>query len=248
MRAVVCREYGTPEDLVLDELPDPTPGPGQVVVKVRAAAVNYPDVLLIAGKYQIKVPPPFSPGSEMAGDVLAVGDGRGLPARRPGVGDHVRRRVRRAGGGGRPRTDADSGRRGLRRCRRVRGDQPHGVLHAADGGSGQARRLGGGARGRRRCRPGGGGYRSAHGRQGDCRGLRCREARGVPSARGGGRHRLRPRGSARRGSRRSPDRTARRWSSTRSAAATPSRRCAGWAAAGSSSRSAMPPATSRPSR
>ena len=75
MRAVVCREYGTPEDLVLDELPDPTAGPGQVVVKVRAAAVNYPDVLLIAGKYQIKVPPPFSPGSEMAGDVLAVGDG-----------------------------------------------------------------------------------------------------------------------------------------------------------------------------
>ena len=75
MRAVVCREYGTPEDLVLDELPDPTPGPGQVVVKVRAAAVNYPDVLLIAGKYQIKVPPPFSPGSELAGDVLAVGDG-----------------------------------------------------------------------------------------------------------------------------------------------------------------------------
>ena len=75
MRAVVCREYGTPEDLVLDELPDPTAGPGQVVVKVRAAAVNYPDVLLIAGRYQIKVPPPFSPGSEMAGDVLAVGDG-----------------------------------------------------------------------------------------------------------------------------------------------------------------------------
>jgi len=75
MRAVVCREYGTPEDLVLDELPDPTAGPGQVVVRVRAAAVNYPDVLMIAGKYQIKVPPPFSPGSEMAGDVLAVGDG-----------------------------------------------------------------------------------------------------------------------------------------------------------------------------
>ncbi len=75
MRAVVCREYGTPEDLVLDELPDPTAGPGQVVVKVHAAAVNYPDVLLIDGKYQIKVPPPFSPGSEMAGEVLSVGDG-----------------------------------------------------------------------------------------------------------------------------------------------------------------------------
>ncbi|MBB3601366.1 NADPH:quinone reductase-like Zn-dependent oxidoreductase [Mycolicibacterium sp. BK556] len=75
MRAVVCREYGTPEDLVVDELPDPTPGPGQAVVRVRAAAVNYPDVLMIAGKYQIKVPPPFSPGSEMAGEVLAVGEG-----------------------------------------------------------------------------------------------------------------------------------------------------------------------------
>ena len=75
MRAVVCREYGTPEDLVLEELPDPTPGPGQVVVKVHAAAVNYPDVLLIDGKYQIKIPPPFSPGSEMAGEVLSVGDG-----------------------------------------------------------------------------------------------------------------------------------------------------------------------------
>ncbi|GAY14049.1 NADPH:quinone oxidoreductase family protein [Mycobacterium sp. shizuoka-1] len=81
MRAVVCREYGTPEDLAIEELPDPTPGPGQVVVKVRAAAVNYPDVLLIAGKYQIKVPPPFSPGSELAGEVLAVGDGVDL---RPG--------------------------------------------------------------------------------------------------------------------------------------------------------------------
>lgn len=81
MRAVVCRAYGTPEDLVIDELPDPTPGPGQVVVQVRAAAVNYPDVLLIAGKYQIKVPPPFTPGSEMAGEVLAVGDGVDL---RPG--------------------------------------------------------------------------------------------------------------------------------------------------------------------
>ena len=75
MRAVICRKYGAPEDLVLDELPDPTPGPGQVVVRVRAAAVNYPDVLLIDGRYQIKVPPPFSPGSELAGDVLAVGEG-----------------------------------------------------------------------------------------------------------------------------------------------------------------------------
>lgn len=75
MRAIVCREYCQPEELVLDELPDPTPQPGQVVIRVRAAAVNYPDVLLIGGNYQVKVPPPFSPGSEMAGEVIAVGDG-----------------------------------------------------------------------------------------------------------------------------------------------------------------------------
>jgi NADPH:quinone reductase-like Zn-dependent oxidoreductase len=75
MKAIVCREYCDPDDLVLDEVPDLTPAPGQVVIEVRAAAVNYPDVLLIAGKYQVKVPPPFSPGSEMAGDVISVGDG-----------------------------------------------------------------------------------------------------------------------------------------------------------------------------
>lgn len=75
MRAVVCRRYGPPEDLVVDELPDPTPGPGELVVRVRAAAVNFPDVLMIGGKYQIKIPVPFTPGSELAGEVTAVGDG-----------------------------------------------------------------------------------------------------------------------------------------------------------------------------
>lgn len=76
MRAVVCRSYGAPEDLVVgDDVPEPVPGPGQVVVRVRAAAVNFPDVLLIAGKYQVKIPVPFTPGSELAGEVVAVGDG-----------------------------------------------------------------------------------------------------------------------------------------------------------------------------
>ncbi|MGB8387328.1 NADPH:quinone oxidoreductase family protein [Mycobacterium sp.] len=75
MRAVICRSYGTPEDLVIDDVAELVPGPGQVVVRVRAAAVNFPDVLLIAGKYQIKIPVPFIPGSELAGDVVAVGDG-----------------------------------------------------------------------------------------------------------------------------------------------------------------------------
>ncbi|MGB6208278.1 NADPH:quinone oxidoreductase family protein [Mycobacterium sp.] len=75
MRAVVCRNYGPPEDLVVDEIADPTPGPGQLLVRVHAAAVNFPDVLLIAGKYQVKIPVPFTPGSELAGEVVAAGDG-----------------------------------------------------------------------------------------------------------------------------------------------------------------------------
>jgi NADPH2:quinone reductase len=75
MRAVVCRSYGAPEDLVVDELADPVPGPGQLVVRVHAAAVNFPDVLLIAGRYQVKIPVPFVPGSELAGEVVAVGAG-----------------------------------------------------------------------------------------------------------------------------------------------------------------------------
>ncbi|ORA81015.1 NADPH:quinone oxidoreductase [Mycolicibacter kumamotonensis] len=75
MRAIVCQTYGPPESLVLQELPDPTPGPGTIVVRVRAAAVNFPDVLMIGGKYQLKIPTPFTPGSELAGDVIAVGDG-----------------------------------------------------------------------------------------------------------------------------------------------------------------------------
>lgn len=75
MRAAVCRRYGPPEDLVIDEVPDPKPGPGEVVIRVRAAAVNFPDVLLIDGKYQVQIPVPFTPGSELAGEVLTVGDG-----------------------------------------------------------------------------------------------------------------------------------------------------------------------------
>jgi NADPH:quinone reductase-like Zn-dependent oxidoreductase len=75
MRAIVCRAYGPPEDLVLDDVPEPVPSPGQVLVRVHAAAVNFPDVLLIAGKYQIRIPPPFIPGNEIAGEVIAAGDG-----------------------------------------------------------------------------------------------------------------------------------------------------------------------------
>ena len=97
MRAVVCRSYGPPEDLVVDDVADPIPGPGQLVVRVHAAAVNFPDVLLIAGKYQVKIPVPFTPGSELAGEVVAVGEGAPFRPGRPGVRHHVRRRFRRAG-------------------------------------------------------------------------------------------------------------------------------------------------------
>jgi NADPH2:quinone reductase len=75
MRAIVCHSYGPPENLVVDEVPDPTPGPGQLVVRVHAAAVNFPDVLMIEGRYQVKAPVPFTPGSELAGEVIAVGEG-----------------------------------------------------------------------------------------------------------------------------------------------------------------------------
>ncbi len=73
MRAIVCRRYGPPEDLEVAELPDPVPGPGEVLVDVHAAAVNFPDVLLVANAYQVHVPVPFVPGSELSGEVLAVG-------------------------------------------------------------------------------------------------------------------------------------------------------------------------------
>ena len=75
MRAVVCQAYGPPEDLVLTDVADPVPGPGQLLARVHAAAVNFADVLFIAGKYQIRIPPPFIPGNEIAGDVMAAGEG-----------------------------------------------------------------------------------------------------------------------------------------------------------------------------
>jgi NADPH:quinone reductase len=74
VRAAVCRGYGPPETVRVEEVPAPELGPGQARVRVRAAAVNFPDVLLVAGDYQIKVPPPFVPGSELAGEVVEVAD------------------------------------------------------------------------------------------------------------------------------------------------------------------------------
>lgn len=73
MKAVLCKAPGLPETLVYEDVPDPKPGPREVVVEMRAASVNFPDVLVIQGLYQFKPPFPFSPGNELAGVVTEVG-------------------------------------------------------------------------------------------------------------------------------------------------------------------------------
>jgi len=75
MKAVLCKKLGPPEELVVEDVPDLEAKPGQVVVAVKAAGVNFPDTLIIQGKYQFKPEPPFSPGGEVAGVVKQVGDG-----------------------------------------------------------------------------------------------------------------------------------------------------------------------------
>ena len=74
MKALLSHAPGGPETLTIDELPDPVAGPGQLLVRVRAAAINYPDVLIIEDKYQFKPPRPFAPGGEIAGEVEALGE------------------------------------------------------------------------------------------------------------------------------------------------------------------------------
>ncbi|MCK0090805.1 NADPH:quinone oxidoreductase family protein [Rhodococcus sp. F64268] len=85
MRAAICSEYGEPEVVRIDEIASPSLEPGHVRVRVGAAAVNFPDVLVVADKYQISVPTPFVPGSEFAGVVEEVADDVGDLA----VGDRV---------------------------------------------------------------------------------------------------------------------------------------------------------------
>ncbi|WP_405538835.1 NADPH:quinone oxidoreductase family protein [Streptomyces sp. NBC_00075] len=87
MRAARCTEYGPPAGLGVVELDDTEPGPGEVLVHVHAAAVNFPDVLLVADRYQVPAPLPFTPGSEFAGVVAALGPGvTGPPVGSPVAG------------------------------------------------------------------------------------------------------------------------------------------------------------------
>jgi NADPH:quinone reductase-like Zn-dependent oxidoreductase len=75
MKALLSYAPGGPETLRIDELPDPVAGPGELLVRVRATAINYPDVLIIEDKYQFKPTRPFAPGGEIAGEVESVGEG-----------------------------------------------------------------------------------------------------------------------------------------------------------------------------
>jgi len=75
MKAVLCKAYGPPESLVIEEVEALKPGKGQAVVSVKACGVNFPDTLIIQGQYQFKPPMPFSPGGEVAGVVKEVGAG-----------------------------------------------------------------------------------------------------------------------------------------------------------------------------
>src|SRR4051812_34783210 len=75
MRALLSHAPGGPDTLRLEDTAEPEPGPGELLVRVRACSINFPDVLIIEDKYQLKPPRPFAPGSEIAGEVEAVGDG-----------------------------------------------------------------------------------------------------------------------------------------------------------------------------
>ena len=75
MRAVLCKAWGAPEDLVVEEVAAPVPGEGEVRIRVAAAGVNFADTLIIAGKYQARPDFPFSPGLEVAGTVVECGPG-----------------------------------------------------------------------------------------------------------------------------------------------------------------------------
>jgi NADPH2:quinone reductase len=75
MKAIIARHWGQPRDLVMDEVDRPEPNEGEVVIRVHSAALNFPDILMISGKYQVKPPLPFSPGFEVAGTVDSLGPG-----------------------------------------------------------------------------------------------------------------------------------------------------------------------------
>ena len=85
MKALICSEFGSTQDLTLEERDNLEPGAGEVLIDVKAAGVNFPDILTVEGKYQFKPPLPFIPGTEVSGVVSKIGDG--VTTRK--VGDEV---------------------------------------------------------------------------------------------------------------------------------------------------------------
>ncbi|WP_420148481.1 NADPH:quinone oxidoreductase family protein [Spirosoma sp.] len=85
MKAILCRAYGPPDTLTLEDVPSPIPGPGEILIQVKACSLNFPDTLTIRNLYQFKPPLPFSPGSEASGIVKIVGEN--VTHLKPG--DHV---------------------------------------------------------------------------------------------------------------------------------------------------------------
>ncbi|MDG2113038.1 MAG: alcohol dehydrogenase catalytic domain-containing protein, partial [Actinomycetota bacterium] len=94
MRAVVCKEFGPPEDLSVEEVDDPVAGPGEVVIDVKAVPITFPDTLMLEDKYQFKAPLPYTPGGEVVGVVSALGEGVDGVA----IGDRVVGRLGVTGG------------------------------------------------------------------------------------------------------------------------------------------------------
>ena len=169
MKALLCTRAGTPDDLTIADLPDPVAGPGQAVVRVEAAALNFFDLLIIAGQYQYKPAYPFSPGAEFAGIVESVGAGRrpasragdrvigycGWGAAREKIAIAAEKLIKLPAG-----LDADRGGRADR-------DLRHLLLRAEGSRRAQARRDAGGARRLGRHRPRRGRARQADGRPRD---------------------------------------------------------------------------------
>lgn len=93
MKAIICEKLGLPNELIYKEVPSPTPGPTQIVIDVKACAINFPDTLIIQGKYQVRPELPFSPGSDISGIVKKVG----VDVTRYKVGDEVFGVVRHGG-------------------------------------------------------------------------------------------------------------------------------------------------------
>src|SRR2546426_851868 len=131
MRAVICRAWGPVDDLKLEDVAPPTPGPGQLVIDIKATGVNYADSIMVAGRYQTRPPFPFSPGLATAGVVTRRGGGGDRQA--DGRARHRRRQHRGEGGGGaRARRERDH---------QLRHGEADRARHGAHGRSGRRRVL-----------------------------------------------------------------------------------------------------------